>query len=142
MISSSLSAIVNLFRQNEPSKNLFNEVVLMTLARATSSDSNIKDIEIEHVKQVLLQTTGVEVPNAQIRVAANSHIFESAPIDKYLSRASSELSFDQKLTLLKALVGVIQADERVTSREISFFNSVAKALHVTPAEAMGLKIQD
>ncbi|MDE0094015.1 MAG: TerB family tellurite resistance protein [Gammaproteobacteria bacterium] len=140
MISSDLSSVFNLFRKSSETetKKFFNEVVLMTLARATSSDSNIKDIEVEQVRSCIKEVTGEDVPIANIRVAANSHIYESAPIERYLIAASNVLDLKQKLTILSSLVNVIKSDERITTREVLFFNMVARALQVSPADLLGL----
>ncbi len=140
MISSDLSSVFNLFRKSSETetKKFFNEVVLMTLARATSSDSNIKDIEVEQVRSCIKEVTGEDVPIANIRVAANSHIYESAPIERYLIAASNVLDLKQKLTILSSLVNVIKSDERITTREVLFFNMVARSLQVSPADLLGL----
>ena len=53
-------------------KALADEVMLMTLARATASDTNIKNVEVDKVKEVLREHTGKKFTNANVRVAANS----------------------------------------------------------------------
>ena len=53
-------------------KALADEVMLMTLARATASDANIKNVEVDKVKEVLLEHTRKKFTNANVRVAANS----------------------------------------------------------------------
>jgi len=56
MASPNLSSVLNFF-QSQPSEEeqneLAQEVMLMVLARATSADTNIKDVEIEKVREVL-----------------------------------------------------------------------------------------
>ena len=42
----------------------------MTLARATSADTNIKNVEVERVQEVLKARTGDDFSAADIRVAA------------------------------------------------------------------------
>ncbi len=114
----------------------------MTLARATNADSNIKNIEIDTVQQFIKETTGEDVAHSDIRVAANSKLFESAPLDSYLVSASKVLTLEQKLSLLRSLIGVIKSDERVTAREIKFFNAVTEALQVTTADVLGLTVSN
>jgi uncharacterized tellurite resistance protein B-like protein len=43
-----------------------------------------------------------------------------------------------KVETVQALAEVINVDGRVSSLEIDFFNEVAEALALTPAEIMGL----
>jgi uncharacterized tellurite resistance protein B-like protein len=117
---------------------LAKEVMLMTLARATASDTNIKDIEIEKVREVLLARTGDDFSSSEIRVAANSELYEKAPLDKYLSSSAKQMSSADRVSIAQALAEVIQADGRVSNPEINFFNACVSALGITAAELMGL----
>jgi uncharacterized tellurite resistance protein B-like protein len=142
MALSSLKGVMKIFGGGEPTPEeqaqLLKEVMLMTLARATSADSNIKEIEVERVQEVLKERTGEEFPAPDIRVAAQSAIFEKAPLDKYLSASGKKLEWQDRLAIAEALVDVIKSDDRVNEMEIDFFNSVADALEITPAQLMGL----
>jgi uncharacterized tellurite resistance protein B-like protein len=142
MALSSLKGVMKIFGGGEPTPEeqaqLLKEVMLMTLARATSADSNIKEIEVERVQEVLKERTGEEFPAPDIRVAAQSAIFERAPLDKYLSASGKKLEWQDRLAIAEALVDVIKSDDRVNEMEIDFFNSVADALEITPAQLMGL----
>ena len=40
--------------------------------------------------------------------------------------------------MLKRFAEIIKADERISDREISFFNGVSDSLGLTPAQLMGL----
>ena len=60
----------------EERAELVQEVMLKTLARAAASDTNIKSVEIDKVQEVLQSRTGVDVPTSEIRVAANSALFD------------------------------------------------------------------
>ena len=145
MISSGLNSILKLFQSGstkQSNTDIFNEAVLMTLARATNADTNIKHIELEAVQRIVTETTGVEVSLTDVRIAAKSHLFESATLERYLASVGKVLHLKQKISLLEAIVGVIHSDERVSSREISFFNMVSQALGITPAELMGLAITE
>ena len=145
MISSGLNSILKLFQSGstkQSTEDIFNETVLMTLARTTSADTNIKHIELEAVQQIVKDTTGEEVSLSDIRVAAKSQLFESATLDRYLGSVGKVLNLKQKISLLESVVNVIHSDQRVSSREITFFNMVSDALGVTPAELMGLTISD
>jgi len=142
MSIASLAGVLKIFGGTDPSPEeqaqLAKEVMLMTLARATAADTNIKQIEVEKVQEVLRARTGDDFPAADIRVAAHSSIYERAPLDKYLSSSAKKLGPDDRLSIALALAEVINADGRVSSREIDFFNDVANALSLTPAQLMGL----
>ncbi|MCY3540924.1 MAG: hypothetical protein F4X56_08205 [Gammaproteobacteria bacterium] len=145
MISSGLNSILKLFQSGsakQSTTDIFNETVLMTLARTTNADTNIKHIELEAVQSIVRETTGEEVSLTDIGVAAKSHLFESATLDRYLGSVGKVLNLKQKISLLESVVRVIHSDERVSSREITFFNMVSDALGVTPAELMGLALTE
>lgn len=145
MISSGLNSIFKLFQADSTKQSItdiFNEAVLMTLSRATIADTNIKHIELETVQQIVKDTTGEEVSLADIRIAAKSRLFESAPLERHLVSVGKVLNLDQKISLLDSIAKVILADERVSSREVRFFNIVADSIGVTSAEIMGLRLTE
>ncbi|MCR9259558.1 MAG: TerB family tellurite resistance protein [Pseudomonadaceae bacterium] len=146
MSIASLAGVLKIFGGSDPSPEeqaqLAKEVMLMTLARATAADTNIKAIEIEKVRDVLRAHTGEDFPAADVRVAANSRIYESAPLDKYIATSAKKLSASDRQDIAQALAEVINADGRVSSREITFFNQIAASLSLTPAQLMGLKEED
>ena len=146
MSIASLDGILKIFGGTDPTPEeqaqLAKEVMLMTLARATAADTNIKAIEIETVREVLQAHTGDDFAEADVRVAAKSAIFEKAPLDKYLSSSARKLTDDDRLEIARALGEVINADGRISEYEISFFNMVANSLALTPAQLMGLKAEE
>ena len=141
MASPNLSSVLNFF-QSKPSEEeqneLAQEVMLMVLARATSADTNIKDVEIEKVREVLKDHLNVDYEAADVRVAANSELYMQTSLKDYLSYRSIKMRTEDKVETIQALGEVINVDGRVSSLEIDFFNDVAKALALTPAEIMGL----
>ncbi len=146
MSIASLAGVLKIFGGSDPSPEeqaqLTKEVMLMTLARATAADTNIKAIEVEKVREVLQSHTGEDFPAADVRVAANSRIFEKAPLDRYISTSATKLQPDDRLRIATALAEVINADGRVSSREIEFFDQVAGSLNLTPSQLMGLQEED
>jgi len=146
MSIANLGGVLKIFGGSEPSPEeqaqLAKEVMLMTLARATAADTNIKAIEVDKVQEVLRAHTGEDFSSADIRVAANSRIYESAPLDKYLSSSAKKLRDADRVEIALALAEVVNADGRVSSREIDFFNKCVGALSLTPAQLMGLKEED
>ena len=139
-----LSNVLKIFRGTdltpEEEKHLFREVLLMTLARASSSDANIAPVEVETVQAILEKTTGKDISAASIRVAAASDLYDTASLEKFLSSCGRKLDATSRVTTVQALAEVIKSDTRVTSREVDFFDMVARALAVTPAELAGLVV--
>ncbi len=139
-----LTNVLKIFRGTELSpeeeKELFREVLLMTLSRASSSDANIAPVEVETVKAILEKSTGEEISAADIRVAAASELYESAPLEKYLLSCGRKLDASSRVATVQALADVIKSDTRITSREVQFFDMVALALAVTPAGIAGLTV--
>lgn len=141
-MNSGLGSILKIFGGGEPTpqekETLFKEVVLLTLSRATASDTNIKPIEVEQTRIIIERITGEEVLAADVHKAANSKIYESAPLDRYLTKIGPQLDTGQKVVIAKALAEVILCDARVSSAEVEFFNMVAIAFALTPASLAGL----
>ena len=142
MIRSSLNAILSLFDDSSKVEQdddvLFNETVLMTLARATSVDSNIHPAEVGLVRESISDLTGQEVTDRDIRVAANSQIYEEGSLSRYLNAVSVRLPNERKVALVNGLAKIIKADERVTEREVFFFNMVVSDLHLRASDLLGL----
>ncbi len=134
--------ILKFVRGGEPTpeekKQLFKEATLMALARATSSDTNIQNVEVEAVQKILIKVTGEEVSAADIRVAAESELFEKQPLEKYLSGVGRKLEAKDRMTIMHSLAEVIRSDERVSHFETDYFDMVARALQATPSEIFGL----
>lgn len=142
MIRTSLSAIFKLFDETsssvEEDEELFNETVLMTLSRATSVDSNIHPAEIGLVRDMVCALTGQDITDSDVRVAANSHIYEEGSLSRYLNAVSVRLPVERKIALINALATIIKADERITEREVFFFNMVVGDLNLRASDLLGL----
>ena len=142
MINATLKVIANLFADQNLSEEdeieLFNETALMTLARATNADSNIHPIEVKLVQEKIKEVTGQDISTKDVRVAANSHLFEKTTLENWLIRIHTNLSTHQKVAILVALADVIRADEKVTQREVTFFNMVSAALRLSPSDILGI----
>jgi len=137
-----LSNVLSIFSGSEPDpeaqKELFKEVLLMTLARASSSDASIQQIEVESIQGILQRETGDEITVADVRKAARSDLYEKVPLKKYLASASKKLASEDRVRVIRTLAEVIRSDTEVSVLEIDFFNSIAEALRATPAELIGL----
>lgn len=141
MASATLNNVLRVFGA-KPTKQeqsaLAEEVMLMTLSRATAADTNIKDVEVEKVQSVLKKHLDKDYTTAEIRIAANSEMYEVAPLREYLASASNKMRSADKVQTIQALAEVINVDGRVNAMEIAFFNEVATALALTPAQIIGL----
>ncbi|MFT7288696.1 MAG: putative tellurite resistance protein B-like protein [Halieaceae bacterium] len=121
--------------------DLFRELFVLVLARATDADAYTHPAEIESVQAVIKAELGEELSVSEVRTAALSKIYESVPLQKCLADAAPKLSMDQRRTILRGLVAVMKADDRVSSREADFFNMVVHALRLSAADAAGLVVE-
>ena len=142
MSIASLGNLLKLFNGSRPTPEekqaLFKEAAIMTVARATASDLNIKEIEVEAVRRIVSRITREDISAADVRMAANSKLFESAPLDKYLAKAGGELDVEDRLIIVRALAEVILSDKRVSHAEVDFYNMVCSAFSLTAAQIAGL----
>ena len=122
----------------ESQDELYKEVLLMTLAGASKADANIHPVEIETIQQIMQRETGQDFEAADIRKASRPDLNESARLRKYLRSVQGRLNDKNKTTILRALVDVIKSDTEISVLEIDFFNRVADALRITPAEQVEL----
>ncbi|MFK7733359.1 MAG: TerB family tellurite resistance protein [Pseudomonadales bacterium] len=138
----SLAKIKQFFGTLEDSKekeDLYKEMLVMTLARATRADLVTDDREVSKVQDILCATLGADVSAKDIRVAASSELYETAPIEKYLATVGPKIDADQRQAIIRALIDVFKADGRVSDSECDFFDMVASSLKLTPAELAGLR---
>jgi len=124
---------------SEDAKNeLFKEVLVMTLARAADADINIQTVEVDRIRDIIKQHTGEDVSSADIRVAARAELYAEATLRKYLASVRKKMAVKDRVATVNALADVFRSDKSVSVLEIDFFNRVAEALQVTPAELAGL----
>ena len=122
----------------EEQQELFHEVLLMVLARASSSDSSIQSIEVPTIKKIVERETGVSVSEQDVRKAARTELYESTPLAKYVGSVAKNLLDRDRIAIVRLLAEVIRSDTEVSVLEIDFFNNIANALNATPAEIAGL----
>ena len=122
----------------EEQQALFHEVLLMVLARASSSDSSIQSVEIRTIRRIVERETGVAVSEQDVRRAARTELYESTSLDKYVASASRNLLDKDRMTIIGLLAEVIRSDTEISVLEIDFFNRIANAMNATPAEVAGL----
>ena len=123
----------------EEQQELFQEVLLMVLARASSSDSSIQRIEVQTIRDIVERETGNAISEQDVRKAARTELYESTQLEKYLSSAGKKLLDRDRIAVVHLLAEVIRSDTEVSVLEVDFFDKVAAALQATPAEVAGLK---
>jgi uncharacterized tellurite resistance protein B-like protein len=146
MAIADLNYVLKLFGGSDVSadheNDLFEEVLLMTLARAADADISIQHVEVERIQEILKQHTGKDFSSADVRVAARAELYAEATLVKYLNGAKKKLTDDHRAEIVAALADVFRSDSTVSGLEIDFFNNVVNALAVTPAQIAGLVAGD
>ena len=122
----------------EERKRLHKEVLLMTLARAADADINIQKVEVDRIREILRDHCGEEFSAGDIRVAARAELYAEAELKKYLISVRDKMANADRVDTIHALADVFRSDQEVSVLEIDFFNTVAEALKLTPAEIAGL----
>src|SRR5210317_837828 len=112
--------------------NLFEETLLMTLARAANADVSIQHVEVESIQAILKKHTGKDFSSADIRVAARAELYAEATLVKYLRGVEKKLTEGHCTEIVKALADVFRSDSTISGLEVDFFNNVVAALNVTP----------
>lgn len=120
---------------------LYRELFVLVLSRATDADSYTHPAEIEAVQSVIKDALGEDLSGAEVRTAAGSKLYESVPLQRCITDAAPKLSADQRRSIVLGLVRVFHADERISSREADFFNMVVDSLNMTAADAAGLVVE-
>ncbi len=118
---------------------LYKEVLLTTLARASKADANIHPVEIEMIQQIMQRETGQDFTEADIRKASRPDLYESANLRKYLRSVQGQLKVEHRIKIVQSLADVIKSDTPISVLEINFFNRVADALLITFPQLFGLK---
>ncbi|MDP5071447.1 MAG: TerB family tellurite resistance protein [Congregibacter sp.] len=121
--------------------DLFRELFVLVLSRATDADAYTHPAEIASVQAVIKSELGEELSASEVRTAALSKIYESTPLQKCLTSAAAKLSMDQRRAILRGLVAVMHADDMISTREAEFFNMVVSALGLSAADAAGLIVE-
>lgn len=142
MAIADLSSVLSIFREavpdSEKQQMLYAEVLLMVLARASSSDANMDPVEISTIQKILKRETDQDLTDADVRMASRPELYEKDTLRKYLRSVRGRLESQNRVKIIQALAEVIRSDTTVSVLEVDFFNRVADALRVTPAELVGL----
>ena len=139
---SSLKNMMTNHGEDNDARALFEEVLLLVLARASRVDSNVDSIEVRHVQKALKEKTGAEYSEAEVQTAASSEIFETQSLERTLAKASGKLSSENKAEILHCLAELLRSDDAIRHPELEFFDHVAAALRASPSEIAGLQAAD
>jgi len=144
---SKFSFLTNIFggeqslSEDEQNK-LFEELLFLTLSRASRSDLDISEVEITTIQQILKESAAIEATEQEIRTAGMSELYEVAPLDKYVAKASKGLTAAQRYKIIAALHQVIAVDGKVSATEADFFDNIANAMNLRPVEMVGAEIDE
>jgi len=146
MAIADLKSVLKIFGGSDVSEqerhDLYKEVLCMTLSRAADADINIQNVEVDRIREILKEHTGEDFSAGDIRVAARAELYAEASLVKYLNSVRDKMLNKDRVDTIHALADVFRSDQEVSVLEIDFFNSVAEALRVTPAEIAGLTAGD
>lgn len=146
MAIADLKNVLKIFGGSDDSEaeqsELFKEVLLMTLARAADADINIQTVEVDRIREILKTHTGEDFSAADIRVAARAELYAEATLRKYLGSVRKKMADEDRVDTIKALADVFRSDKNVSVLEVDFYNRVAAALQVSPADIAGLVAGD
>ncbi len=146
MAIADLTNVLKIFGGSEISEEeetgLFEETLLMTLARAANADVSIQHTEVESIQAILKEHTGKDFSAADVRIAAREELYAEATLVKYLRKAQRGLTEAHCSEVVQALAEVFRADSSISALEVDFFNNVVNALNVTPAQIAGLSAGD
>ena len=124
----------------EEQTKLFEELLFLTLSRASRSDLDISEVEVVKIQQILKQSAGIEASEQEIRTAGMSELYEVAPLEKYVAKASKGLTVAQRRAIVTALFELIGVDGKYSLTEANFFDNIANAMNLKPIELMGAQV--
>ena len=119
---------------DEKQQQLYSETAFMVLSGAARADLHIESIEVEAIRTILCRLLGQEFSSQEIKLAGETELYETAPIQKYVDKVSKKLSIEQRQAILGAMIEVFHADGAMGVLETDYFNSIADALSLTPAQ--------
>lgn len=125
-------------RDDPPGPEVYRELLLLVLARATDADAYTHPAEVEVVQRVLEAHLGEPIEPSDVRIAARSAIFETTPLERFIARVGPRLPRSERRKIINALMAVLRADDRVANSEAHYFNMVAAAMELSFAEVAGL----
>ena len=123
---------------DEKQQELYSEIMFMVLSGAARADLNIEKVEVERIRDILKTNLDREFTAHEIELAGETELFATAPIQKYVAKASRVLSVEQRENVLRAMIEVFLSDGRMGVLEKDYFDSIVAALHLKPSEMLQL----
>ncbi|MBT8138568.1 MAG: TerB family tellurite resistance protein [Gammaproteobacteria bacterium] len=117
---------------------LYAETMFMVLSGAARADLNIEPVELKRIHKILRNKLDQDISEHDIQLAGETELFETAPIQKYVSRASRFLTVEQRQEVLRAMIEVFLSDGVLGPLEKAYFDSIVDALHLKPSEMLAL----
>lgn len=113
---------------DEEKQELLEQAMLMTLSRATRADIDVNVDEVHTVQRVYEEATGKAITEQEVRVAANSEIYETEPFEVLLDKVRIQIGEDECKLIAHSLAEVIKTDGNISPFEVEFFQDCIKAL--------------
>ena len=123
---------------SEQLQELYAETAFMVLSGAARADLHIESVEVEKIRAILSRLLGQEFSSEEIKLAGETELYATEPIQNYVAKASNKLTIEQRQSILRAMVEVFHADGNMGVLETDYFNSIATALALTPAQMVHL----
>ena len=121
-------------------KEVFRDLLISVLSRGSRADLHTDSEEIALIQKLVAEHTGEELDAGSIRATAIMASSDNSM--RSVAKLASKLPENYRILVIDALRAVILADDRVSHREIDFFNSVAGALRLSYADVAGLLEED
>ena len=113
---------------DEDKEALLEQALLMTLSRATRADIDVDVDEVHTVQRIYEASTGKAITEQEVRVAANSEIYETEPFEVLLDKVRIQIGEDECKLIARSLAEVIKTDGNISPFEVEFFQDCLKAL--------------
>jgi len=123
---------------DEKQLELYSETLFMVLSGAARADLNIEKVEVTRIRDILKNKLDRDFTEEEIQLASEVDLFETAPIQKYVAKASHILSVEQRQNVLQATLEVFMSDGHMGVLERDYFDSIVSALHLKPSEMLQL----
>ena len=94
--------------------------------------------QVARIRDILKNKLDRDFTEEEIQLASEVDLFETAPIQKYVAKASHILSVEQRQNVLQATLEVFMSDGHMGLLERDYFDSIVSALDLKPSEMVRL----
>ena len=113
-------------------------LLLTTLARGASADTNVSGLELKKVQEIMKKETGLDVVSSDVYIASKSQLYEKVPLEKSVYRWSKLMPPGRRHSLAVEIAEVCKADGEFNEMETAYFNAMAKSLRRTPSKLISV----